>query len=263
MSRFWTLLLCCLALLILAFLVLGHIRRASFEWEGTKITKFIGKETHVVIPKGTTEIGAGAFLTCDSIKTVVIPEGVTKIGDHVFAGCTELTSVVLPEGVTEIGWGAFDSCDALTSINIPDSVREIRDHAFHFCYSLKEWTISPTHPYFKSAGAGLLTKDGKILLECHGAVGEYRIPDGVTKINEYAFGGSKFLTSVVIPEGVTEIDEAAFLFCDALTSVEIPEGVTEIGSEAFNHCPNLTIHAPAGATVEKYAKENKIPFEAK
>ncbi|MCR5165591.1 MAG: leucine-rich repeat domain-containing protein [Thermoguttaceae bacterium] len=263
MSRFWIPLLCCLALLILALWVLGHIRRASFEWEGTKITKFIGTETHVVIPKGTTEIGEAAFVVCDSIKTVVIPKGVTKIGNAAFAGCTELTSVVLPEGVTEIGWGAFDSCDSLTSINIPDSLREIRKTAFHFCYSLKEWTISPTHPYFKSAGAGLLTKDGKILLECHGAVGEYRIPDGVTKINPYAFSGSKFLTSVVIPEGVTEIDEAAFNFCDALTSVEIPEGVTEIGSETFYHCPNLTIHAPAGSKAEEYAKENKIPFEAK
>ena len=73
--------------------------RSSFEWDGTKIKKFIGKETEVVIPEGTTEIGWYAFEGCSSLKSVVIPFSVTVIGNSAFKDCTSLTSVLIPEGV--------------------------------------------------------------------------------------------------------------------------------------------------------------------
>ena len=69
------------------------------------------------------------------------------------------------------------------------------------------------------------------------------------------------LKSVVIPDGVTTIGSNAFSYCRSLTSVSIPEGVTVIGTDAFKNCPNVTIHAPTGSYAEKYAKENKIPFQ--
>ncbi|MBR0191590.1 MAG: leucine-rich repeat protein, partial [Thermoguttaceae bacterium] len=108
--------------------------RDSFEWDGTKITKFIGKETDVIIP-----------------------DDVTEIGDHVFDSCSFLKSVVIPDGVTKIGLGAFDSCLSLTSVTIPDSIKEIESGVFAGCMSLKEWPISSEHPYFKTDGTGLLT----------------------------------------------------------------------------------------------------------
>ena len=60
----------------------------------------------------------------------------------------------------------------------------------------------------------------------------FRIPEGITQIGEFAFARSN-LTQVVIPEGVTEIGYAAFYHCDDLRYVEIPKTVTEIAPQAF------------------------------
>lgn len=48
------------------------------------------------------------------------------------------------------------------------------------------------------------------------------------------------MTSVTIPEGVTKIGDYAFQYCSSLTSVTIPEGVTTIGEGAFYGCSALT-----------------------
>ncbi len=242
--------------------------------------------TSVVIPEGVTEIGGNTFSGCSSLTSVVISESVTKIESFAFSGCSSLTSVVIPKGVTEIGEGAFVDCSSLTSVVIPKGVTEIGEGAFTGCTALKEWSISSSHPYFKTDGTALLTKDGKKLLACLASATEYQIPEGVTvigigtfgrcisltsvvipkgvtKIGFLAFFGCSSLTSVVIPESVTEIEKGVFSGCSSLTSVVIPKGVTVIGVLAFDSCPKLTIHAPKGSKAEEYAKENIIPFEAK
>ena len=65
------------------------------------------------------------------------------------------------------------------------------------------------------------------------------IPNGVTKIDGYAFSGCSSLTSVTIPQGVTKIGNYAFSGCRSLTSVTIPDSVTEIGYYAFSGCSSL------------------------
>lgn len=220
-----------------------------------------------------------------SDENVTIPKGVTEIGDWAFTGCKFLTSIVIPESVTKIGNRAFNGCNSLTSVVLPDTIKEIGEATFGFCSSLKEWTITPTNPYFKSDGGVLLTKDGKTLIAYPSASGEYRIPDGVTKIGKYSFSGCKSLTSVeipegvtvigkgafdccisltsvVIPEGVTEIEYYAFEVCISLKSVEIPESVIEIDDQAFKDCVKLSIQAPIGSKAEEYAKRKGIPFKA-
>ena len=64
--------------------------RSSFEWDGTKITDFIGGETDVVIPEGAMEIGECVFKGCSSLTSVVIPKSVTEIGEKAFYGCPVL-----------------------------------------------------------------------------------------------------------------------------------------------------------------------------
>lgn len=76
------------------------------------------------------------------------------------------------------------------------------------------------------------------------------IPEGVTKIDSYAFYECENLSSVTIPEGVKEIGDSAFYGCSNLSSVTIPEGVDEIGDLAFYGCENLSsVTIPEGVEV--------------
>jgi hypothetical protein len=65
------------------------------------------------------------------------------------------------------------------------------------------------------------------------------IPNSVTSIGNYAFGGCHSLTSIIIPNSVTSIEIDAFRSCTGLTSVTIPDSVTNIGDNAFFDCTNL------------------------
>lgn len=48
------------------------------------------------------------------------------------------------------------------------------------------------------------------------------------------------MTALVIPEGTTKIGNYAFYWCDSLVSLTVPYGVTSIGNYAFYHCTSLS-----------------------
>ena len=65
------------------------------------------------------------------------------------------------------------------------------------------------------------------------------IPDGVTKIGNYAFYGYNRLTSVTIPSSVTSIGNNAFSNCTNLLSVTINGNISNIWNNIFYGCSNL------------------------
>ena len=69
---------------------------------------------------------------------------------------------------------------------------------------------------------------------------DYKIPDNITSIGDYAFYHCYSLESIEIPDSVTSIGNRAFVRCDSLTSIEIPDSVTSIDDSAFSGCDNLT-----------------------
>ena len=81
------------------------------------------------------------------------------------------------------------------------------------------------------------------------------IPEGITIIGEYAFGGCESLESVIIPNSVTKIRKGAFRKCEELRMITIPNSVTTIGEYAFMLCQSLTdITIPNSVkTIEKGA----------
>ena len=48
----------------------------------------------IVIPEGTTTIGARAFAGCSSLERVIIPESVTRIADDAFEGCPKKLMII-------------------------------------------------------------------------------------------------------------------------------------------------------------------------
>ena len=71
-------------------------------------------------------------------------------------------------------------------------------------------------------------------------VAEAVIPEGATKIGDYAFDSCSNLTSVTIPNSVKSIGNSVFNGCSSLTSVKIPNRVKSIGKGAFSNCTSLT-----------------------
>lgn len=180
----------------------------------------------IVIEKGVTSIGEGAFENCSKLTSVTIPDSVTTIGSGAFFDCSGLTSITIGNSVTSIGRYAFSYCSGLTSITIPNSVTSIRDYAFYDCSALTSVTIG----------------------------------NSVTSIDWGAFEDCSNLRSITIPNSVTRIDSSAFEGCSALTSITISDSVTSIGSDAFSGCKNLKIFGQKGSTAQTYANENNIPF---
>lgn len=68
----------------------------------------------------------------------------------------------------------------------------------------------------------------------------YKIPENVTSIRDWAFYNCESSTSVLIPISVTYIGCRAFSACDSLTSIQIPDSVATIDFGAFASCDNLT-----------------------
>ncbi len=78
------------------------------------------------------------------------------------------------------------------------------------------------------------------------------LPPALTVIEDEAFEGCAFLTSVKIPSKVTRIGEDAFAECTSLTTIRIPASVTYIGEEAFQDCPLQYAEVDEGSYAEEW-----------
>ena len=241
--------------------------------------------TSLTIGNSVISIGEGAFAYCTGLTSVTIPNSVTSIGGSAFYWCNGLTSVTIGNSVTSIGEGAFSYCSGLTSIEIPNSVTYIESGAFAVCFSLTSIDVASDNSNYCSVDGVLFNKDKTILIQYPGGKqGSYTIPNSVTSIVEWAFAGSRVLTSIdvasdnsnycsvdgvlfnkdkttliqypggkqgsyTIPNSVTSIGNQAFYWCTGLTSVTIPNSVTSIGNNAFYICISLTsIEIPNSVT---------------
>ena len=197
----------------------------------------------VIIGNSVTRIGNFAFSGCTGLTSIEIPNSVTSIGDDTFFGCSSLTSITIGNSVKSIGVEAFYKCSSLTSVTIGNSVTSIGDDAFKDCSSLTEVHISDIAAWckikFGDFGANPLNNAGKLYVNGQ-LITDLIIPNSVTSIGNYAFGGCSSLTSIEIPNSVTSIGNSAFSGCTGLTSIEIPNSVTSIGDMAFCYCSSLT-----------------------
>lgn len=199
--------------------------------------------SHVTIPEGVTNIGVGAFRNCTSLTDLVLPDSVKYIWGSAFNNCSSITRFAIPDGVKIIFGATFRGCTSLTSITIPDSVTQIHPD-FDGCNALEEINYKGDLANWCNIGGLeylMQYKPYSCVLYIGGReiTGNITIPEGVTKIANYAFNNCAGITSISLPESVNGIGCFAFCGCSGLTDINIPKNVTSIGELAFVACDNL------------------------
>lgn len=82
-----------------------------------------------------------------------------------------------------------------------------------------------------------------------GSVTDLEIPNGITKIADYALYRQANIISVSVPDSVTSIGEYAFQNCSGLLNLVVPSSVNSIGARAFMGCSSLqSVNIPSGIT---------------
>ena len=235
--------------------------------------------TEITIPNSITVIGERAFLNCDHLATVSFSNKLTAINGWAFQNCTALTDPVLPDSLTTIWGYVFSGCTTLEKILIPDSVTMIGDHAFYNCTNINEVTLSKNlqklyctafencgllttieipaslseipysyydyknGPFYNSGITSFTFEEGTKAILPRMFQGcpfeELNLSQGITSIQEYAFGNCDALLSVTLGGDVSSIGNYAFQDCDALTTIDLQEGVTSLGDNVFEGCDTL------------------------
>lgn len=167
----------------------------DFEVDGIYYNYAPSTQTATVTYKSSPNRGySGIVRIPDKIVFDGTTYSVTSIDNYAFADCSSLTEITIPTSITSIGNGAFNDCDGLTKVHISD---------------LSAWCkINFEGGVFSnplSYARHLYLNDEEIT--------NLIIPDGVTKISDYAFSGCSGLTEVTIPNSVTSIGSVAFYIC--------------------------------------------------
>ncbi len=124
---------------------------------------------------------------------------------------------------------SFKEKDSMRAVKLPDTLKIIEANTFFQCHNLEIFISG----------------------------------NKVESIGENAFFYCTKLKNVKLNEGLKELGDYVFYGCSSLEEIYIPESVKEIGINIFfNGNKNLTIKGKSGSYAEKYAKEEKIKFEA-
>lgn len=76
-------------------------------------------------------------------------------------------------------------------------------------------------------------------IEREADIKEIFLPEGLTKIGDFAFAYLPELKTIHIPESVTSFGDSVFMDCTSLENVILPEGLTEL-NDTFDHCASLS-----------------------
>lgn len=66
-----------------------------------------------------------------------------------------------------------------------------------------------------------------------------KIPEGITRINDFAFYRCRELKNISLPNTLEVIATGAFEKCYSLEKIILPESVQILGDEVFSHCTKL------------------------
>lgn len=176
---------------------------------------------------GYSFLGAGAFESCDSLKTVSFGND-TYLCEHTLSNCNNLTTVTF-SGVTNVEGHVLSKCPNLKSLSFPKRMDAFNERAFS---DLPELTAV-------SFGGGAYLSE-KSFLDCP-KVSKLEFKDQTDIITD-SYGNHAFkdssLNSITFG-GKASLGDKAFYGCNTLTAVTF-KGDAELGQDVLSNCSKLS-----------------------
>ncbi len=172
------------------------------------------------LPDGIVKIADFAFYGCENLTSVTLCDTLKAIGREAFYGCQGLTSMTLPKNLLSVGSYAFYGCNGMTSVTLGGKLVSVDAYAFHGCDALTE-----VHATDLAAWCGISFADSSA---------------NPLHIARKLFVDGREVTSLTLPDGVTKIGQYAFYSYEGLTSLTLPASVKSLGAYSLSGCVNLT-----------------------
>lgn len=212
------------------------------------------------IPEETILYASLLFADCSSLTSVSLPSNMTSIDNAMFSNCSSLKNINIPENVTKIEESAFYGCSDLETINISDKIISIGKDAFMGCTGVTSINVNKDNEYYTVENGILLNKEKTelILYPAKKADIEYIIPEGITKVCNYAFYGCDNIESLGISATVKEMDSYGIKNMKNIKEINVSADNSYFSSDSgvlFNKAKSELISYPC----KKTDKEYKIP----
>lgn len=188
---------------------------------------------------------------------LIIPEEiegfpVTRIARNAFAEQKNIIEVVLPSTIKEIGENAFYNCAKLEKINFPSGLERIENCAFTYTSLLSIYLPATINYYGHSVFYGCIKlsnvelEEGSTIFPSlrSTSIQEVKLPSSIKTIMSFAFPST--ITEIVLPEGLERIEEWAFDGCENITSIKLPSTIKFLGSCCFEGVPITSLELPNG-----------------
>lgn len=182
-------------------------------------------------------IGTQCFYENNNLKNVVLPNTITNIGQGAFYSCDNLLELTIPmdASITSIGTSAFYNCYNLKSINIPSTIVSLGANAFYGCSSLETATVG------EGCKMGNLPDD---LFNGCSSLKSFNLPERVTSIGNRVFSNCSSLNDFNIPSGskLNAVGTNAFKNT-CFSKFYIPQLLTDLSNIAYQNSNLQTITA--------------------
>ena len=177
-------------------------------------------------PNYIETIGKEAFRGCEFPAGKIILDSLKDLGDRAFFGCNFANGRArdLDNGYYRDGFNDYDDFEFNSvTIDISKSLTILGRGAFSSCRGLREVKLSENLSNLNRAFVSCF--DLEIL----------KIPDGVTRLNDWEFFHSYRVKLNELPPELTEIGMNAFMCCENLGFKKIPDSVVNIEIGAFKN----------------------------
>ena len=190
--------------------------------------------TSVEIPESVVGIGYYAFRGCKSLTEINFPPYLKEIQYNALSDCTKLKNISLPNTLTTLGNGVFCNDSSLQALTIPASVISIGVQLTEGCPLIEKIFVDPDNQSYCDQDGVIFTADKKTLFYCPPArKGSYEVPQGTITIGSNAFCNASQLTGITFPDGLQRVERYAFYNSDGIKVFDFPASVTSVDYDWF------------------------------